>query len=377
MNPWDAPRPRGAVGAARALAHRARVRVRDLRHNLRAGRPERRIVVLRQWHNNWNYNDHFLAWVHARVPEAAPLFSLHRAPGRMPALDCCALLVPWLQDPLRERFPDVFAWVRRVEDACAARAIPIVNPVAHLSHAVKSVAAGLIAATGIRTARMVPIADPAAFRRDQGGLTPPFFVRENVRHGSVMVMIDDLADLDRVPWAGFEAPVAVEFVDVRGPDGLYRRYRYVAIGERGIARSLRTTATWRSTREARIFDDATCAEEVRYLTRPDPNHARLQRARVALGLDTVAFDYGYAAGGELVVFEPNPLPNLWDPTGGPRYQAYQVPLFDLIYGELLRYYLRRAGRARPALSALPAVPVLGASDAGSRHAAAPRNTSTR
>jgi hypothetical protein len=346
VNPWEVPPPGGSFAPLRAALHRLRVALRDARHNRRGARAGRRILVLRQWTNNWNYNDHFLAWLAARAPEAARLFELRRVPARVEGWEArCALLVPWIQDPVRERFPEIYAAVRAMEETCAARGVPVVNPVGALSNAIKSVAARIIRGAGVRTAAMVRVTDPAAFRRDQGGLLPPFLVREDERHGTRMILVEDRAALARVPFDAFAAPVAVEFIDTRGADGLYRRYRYLAIGERGIPRSLRVSRSWRSTREDRIFDDATHAEEMAYLGRGDPNHDALQRARRALGLDVVAFDYGYDREGRLVVFEPNPLPNLWDPTGSATFQRYQGPLFERLYAELLAYYLRRAGLA--------------------------------
>jgi hypothetical protein len=344
MNPWDQPRRRGLAAPLRGVLHRLRVLARDALHNRRCPRAGRRLLVLRQWRNNWNHNDHFLRWVAAHAPEAARLFELRRVPGPIGPLERYALVVPWLQDPVRERFPRAYASAKAIETACGARGVPTVNPIDHLSNAVKTAASAIIRSTGIRTPTMVRIADPAAFVREPS-LPPPFLVRENHHHGAAVVLVRTLDELRAVRFESFAAPVASEFIDTRGADGLYRRYRYVAIGERGFARSLRTSDQWVSRRETRIIDDATLAEDRAYIAGPDPNHERLQAARRALGLDVVAFDYGYDREGGLVVFEPNPLPNFWDPSGGEAYTRYQYPLFDTIYGALLAYYLRRADLA--------------------------------
>jgi len=342
MNPWDRPRPGGLSAPLRSALHHLRVMARDARHNRRGTRAECRLLVLRQRRNNWNHNDRFLGWVAEHAPEAFRLFELRRLPGRVGPPEHYALVVPWLQDPVRERFPRVYESAKRIEIACAARGIPTINPLDSLSNARKIVASTIIRGTGIRTPRMVRIDDPRAFMRTPA-IDPPFLVREDERHGAPMVLVRSHDELRRVDFAPFLAPVASEFIDTRGTDGLYRRYRYVAIGDRGFARSVRISPAWESSRETRLLNDATLAEDQAYLAAPDPNHDILQRARRALGLDVVAFDYGYDHAGELVVFEPNPLPNFWDPSGGEAYTRYQYPLFDAIYGELLAYYLRRAG----------------------------------
>jgi hypothetical protein len=353
MNPWDQSRRRGPTTPLRRLAHGLRVRLRDAAHNRRGRHYRRRILVLRHGRNNWNYNEHFLAWVATHAPAALERFELRRVPSPVAVHAGHCLLVPWLQDPLRERFPRLHAQTKALELACAQRGVATVNPPDALSNAVKTRAAEIIRSVGVRTPRMVPITDVTGFLDSLSGLRPPFIVRENDRHGGPMFLIEQPDALAHVPFARLSAPIGSEYVDTRGADGLYRRYRYVAIGDRGIPRSLRISTSWESRREMRVFNAATHAEEHAYLERPDPNHDALQRARRALGFDVVAFDYAYDTTGALVVFEPNPLPNLWDPTGDAEFQRTQHALFDVIYGTLLRYYLERAGLPAPSGTAAP------------------------
>ena len=343
MNPWDQERARGTVAALRGAAHHLRVVLRDARANLRWLGTGPRILVLRQRRNNWNYNDHFLAWVAARVPEARALFALRRVPSAA-ALDLgrVALLLPWLQDPLRERFPEAYRAARGVEDACRARGIPVVNPVDALSNTVKSVAAAALARAGVPVPAMQPIDDPAAFRRTRGGMTPPFIVREDRMHGGATFLVERDDELARVPIEALACPLAVRFVDVRGADGLYRKWRYLTAGDWGLPRHLRHATRWNVSRNDIVSTDATRAEEAAYLGRPEPNHALFQRARRALGLDVVAFDYAYDRDGRLVVFEPNPLPLHWVAYDDER-GSMHARAIDVVYATLLAYYLARAG----------------------------------
>ncbi|HUG93332.1 MAG TPA: hypothetical protein VML55_21005 [Planctomycetaceae bacterium] len=73
---------------------------------------------------------------------------------------------------------------------------------------------------------------------------------------------------------------------------------------------LHVSADWQTRGTNCVYTEELCQEELAYLGGPDPNHARLQRARQALGLDFVAFDYSYDHEGRLVVWEANPFPLL-------------------------------------------------------------------
>jgi hypothetical protein len=338
--------------AARQLAERAVYAVRGAldraaaaRHNRRhRGSAARRILAVRQRDWQTGYNAPFLDWVGRRAPAALALFELRYLPDRRSIeLDGCAVLVPWLQDPLAERFPAVYREAAALEARARERGIPVVNPVAALSNAIKSRAAAIIRATGLRTPRMVPLADAASLRAAAAELGGPFFVREDRRHGGPMILVRDSAELDNVPLARFEAPVAVEYIDVRGPDGLYRKRRYLAIGERGVPRHLVVTPGWVVHAEDRILTEATIAEEVAYVSGDDPNHEALQRARRALGLDVVAFDYSIDREGRVVVWEPNPLPVLWARFNERRRaeMAWQLPVMDRVYSALLDHYIER------------------------------------
>jgi hypothetical protein len=73
------------------------------------------------------------------------------------------------------------------------------------------------------------------------------------------------------------------------------------------------------------------------------NHERLNRAREALGFNTVAFDYSYDRTGNLVVWEPNPYPVLWNLPYNTRPECdYQRPVIHRLYRELLTFYLKQA-----------------------------------
>jgi len=85
---------------------------------------------------------------------------------------------------------------------------------------------------------------------------------------------------------------------------------YVAAGYTGISLSLHATPNWLTRGTQSLETPRIIAEEAAYVARPDPNHEALQRAREALELDFVAFDYGYDRDGQVVVWETNPYPTI-------------------------------------------------------------------
>jgi hypothetical protein len=325
----------------RRRARHWRYVARDALRNLVRCRAPRRFLVLRDSGHQPSHNDHFLAYLARTRPAARALFELRRLPCRIRDWEPYALVVPWLQDPLRERFPSVYGQARAVERAATAHGVPVVSPVDTLSAAIKSVALPIIRSTGARTAAVVPIAD-AAVRKPPAGLTFPFLLREDHEHSGEILRIDDAAALRRAPLARFARPLAMEYVDVRSPDGRYRKYRYLLVGAAGVPRHLIVSDHWLVRARDRVRSPAVLREELAYLEAPDPNHDLLRRAQQALGHEVVAFDYSYDRDGRLVVWEPNPFANLWQDFNRDPYYAYQEPYLARIYDVLLRHYLRRS-----------------------------------
>lgn len=314
----------------------------------------RRILVLRHPDQLCHYNDDLLAWLLRVAPAAAGLFELRRV-GFVPR-DAAryALFVPWLQDPLRERFPEAYEAARRAQDAIRDAGGAVVNPVENLSHSIKSVASEKLRAAGVPMPEVVPL--PAS-RTLPAGLEFPVIAREDRRHGGPMILCRNEEELARVPWHEFRVPVLAAFRDVRSEDGLFRKWRYVVAGDGGAPRHLVVSRDWVVKAEGRIEDEGARAEELAYTrSTDDPHREILARGARALGLDVVAFDYARTRNGELVVFEPNPFAVLWAPfNDDPRYR-YQRPCVERVYATLCSYWLDRAGLAAdaPALRALRA-----------------------
>ncbi len=315
-------------------------RIRDIVNNVR---HPKRILVVRQSNHQSTYNNYFLYWVSQNYPEASQLFEVHYLPHKIENWDSYALFIPWLQDPLKERFPEVYKQAKELELKCQENNIPIINPIDKLSNSIKSIAAETIRSVGIRTAKTILISNPETFKETLGGLSIPFFIREDCVHGSKTFLIKHPDDLQNVPFESLSQPIAVEFIDTQSEDGLYRKYRYFAMGDEGIPGPLMVSNSWEvRDNKSRVINESIIAEEISYFSGNDPNHDILQKARKALGFDYMAFDYSYDSEGKLIVWEPNPFAVIWGSTDNDPSKEYQLSSMDRIFTGLLNLYLQRA-----------------------------------
>jgi hypothetical protein len=122
--------------------------------------------------------------------------------------------------------------------------------------------------------------------------------------------------LDQLAAAGksVKGRVAVEHVDVRSPDGCYRKFGAVRIGARIVPQHLFVADDWCVKMQDARFDEATAAEELAFI-RGNPPVAHLMEVFDAARIEYGRVDYAYAAG-RPVIFEINTNPSLPRPGGG-------------------------------------------------------------
>jgi hypothetical protein len=106
--------------------------------------------------------------------------------------------------------------------------------------------------------------------------------------------------------------MAVEWLDVRDEDGLYRKYAAMKIGERLIPRHVLFSRKW-MTKKPDVVTEATAKEEREYLER-FPHADQLEEVFRLAGLDYGRVDYGFH-NGRLQVWEVNSNPVLVPPPG--------------------------------------------------------------
>lgn len=298
------------------------------------------LVVRRRRIFRPHYYDIVLDWVGQNYPGLLSRFRVKSLPCSLPSRTSVVLHIPWLQDPVQRWSPKRYRQANRLAAECDARGIPIINRVDRLINASKCLGSRLMAEAGIGTPRMALIEDADAFRETLLGVGLPLFVREDWGHTGPMIRADTLDEARRIPLDGFQRPVAVQIIDVQDrSDGLYRKYRYVAAGEFGVALHLQITREWITRGGIRIVDERVRKEELAYIGQQDANHAALQTARRALGLDFVAFDYGYDRDGQMIVWEANPYPYLHFSPGDRAYRNHAV---HRTLAAMLAMYLSRA-----------------------------------
>jgi hypothetical protein len=311
----------------------------------RSSGPEFLVVRRLQFRLRPHFYDVILGWVAENFPEFAPLFRIRHLPCHVAPGANVALHIPWLQDPVQRWSQRRYAQANRLAAECDALRIPIVNRVDRLINASKSVGSRLMAEAGVRTPRIVPISDPEEFKDTLLGIDPPLFVRDDWRHGGEMLRADTLEEARRLPVDRFERPVAVELIDIPSrEDGIYRKYRYIAAGELGVTHHLQMSRHWIARGDNREKTEVSRDEELSYIASPDPNHAVLQRARAALGLDFLAFDYSYDYDGRIVVWEANPYPYIGFST---RKLVYRNVALHRTVAAMLAMYLTHANLPVP------------------------------
>lgn len=321
--------------------------VADRRHNQSLSSAGPRILFLRHYHPQGDYHWDFFRWLARHHPALHARCELRRVGWQPAKLDDYALLVPLVQDPLKECFPRAYEAVWQVQQACDAAGIPVVNRIERLSNSRKSVALRLIGSCGLRCPRVIPVRSHEQLIAAAEILGHPFVLRDDLRHGAITV-VHEPAMLDALRHADFTDQIACEFIHTSDELGLYRKYRYVLVGDEGAPRHLIPSEDPVVRTDQRKDGLHFQAEEAFYLTTGDPNHHRLDRARRALGLDVVAFDYSYDRDGQVVVWEPNPFAVLWDHHSEAKREhlRHQEPALDRIYGLFAHYYADRAGLGR-------------------------------
>ena len=246
--------------------------------------------------------------------------------GDLAGFDCVLNLVA---EP--ELNPDTLEALRLLLRVYHGRVINRPEAVLRTSRA--DVANALQGIAGLLVPRVLRFAggDPdAAFEAVTGaGLTFPLIVRHPATHrGRTMVLVEDEARF-RSAVAEDRDYFAIEFVDYRDADGLFRKYRIWSFGGRRLFRHLAVAAQW----NVHIADGTAfmadrpdlIAEEVRLMERPegafpDPVQAIIAEIGERLGLDCFGVDFGFLPDGRMLLFEANPAMRFFPLVPHPRFE---------------------------------------------------------
>jgi hypothetical protein len=199
----------------------------------------------------------------------------------------------------------------KAEEIVRATTAPVINPPAHVRLTGRvAVAERLRSVPGIVTPqiRLVPSAELAS----DTGLPWPVLLRAPGFHsGEHFVKADDATQLgDALAALPFDHLLAIEFVDTRGADGLYRKYRMLAIDGGLYPSHLAISDQWKVHYFSAQHGAALEEEEARFLEDPAATLGStavraLQSAVEILALEYVGFDFALDALGRVVLFEAN------------------------------------------------------------------------
>jgi glutathione synthase/RimK-type ligase-like ATP-grasp enzyme len=129
-------------------------------------------------------------------------------------------------------------------------------------------------------------------------------------------------------------PLAIQYLDARGPDGMARKYRVMFIGGTLYPLHLAVSADWKVHYFAASMQEnaAFRAEECRFLKDMDAvvgerAMTALRRIQATLGLDYAGIDFALAPDGSLLLFEANATMAIIPPGDDPIWD-YRRPAVD-------------------------------------------------
>ena len=331
---------RKRLGTVRRLVEpQLRWQVDDIVTNWRWARDPQRILILRHAHRNPDAYCVFLNWLAEDHPQIRRHFEVCTLPLFNPRWANYRLCVPWLNDPVQDWSPWGYEQILRIQTKCQDNDIPVINPVDRLLNASKLEGPKRMAAAGLRVPKAQAISDQEQFKDSFCGFEFPFIVREGRGHGGRMLKIDNADEARSIDLTQFRSPIVSEFVDVKDAnDGIYRKYRFVVIGDVGISLSIHFQNKWITRGSNALGTPELIASEENFVTTANPHAEQFLQARKNLELDFVAFDYAYDHCGEMVVWEANPFPVLHLARQPHRRKAYVRVL-----SAMAQMYLKRAG----------------------------------
>ena len=249
---------------------------------------------------------------------------------------------PWREHPPLARFHAVLCWsrghrrknfifyARIFEKLCAAEGLPVVNSIRGCSDN-HSTSLGLWKQHGI------PCADFARFRHiHQLQLGYPVILRVDKLHQGKQTYLatnrqeaeraaaeQERRSLEDLPPEEGSLPLdlAVQYVDTRYPDGLYRKRRCYVVGDRLIPRQAAAARHWLvNLGNCEVLEQA--VEEDRAFRRNgEPNAQQVRDAGLLAGSDISAVDYTVRPDGRYIFWEAN---RHFAMTGDPDYQSSKL-----------------------------------------------------
>ena len=235
---------------------------------------------------------------------------------------------------------------------------PVINSPAEVAKTGRETNAGRFAAIpGVRTPRTETclreelVGERAATFLEAHGFTFPLLLRSPGYHtGAHFVRVETPEGLSR---ALAELPgekiTAIEFIDTRGVDGHFRKYRVMLIDGKLYPAHAAISKDWKVHHFSSAMADSPehREEEKKFLQNMpevlgEPAVETLRRIGESMNLDYGGIDFGLDADGQIVLFEANATMNVMLPEKGDTIWAYRRPAVEQIDHAVRTMFIRRA-----------------------------------
>jgi hypothetical protein len=158
----------------------------------------------------------------------------------------------------------------------------------------------------------------------------PVILRTDAIHrGLNMFFAENREEAVRILQRDIDPPLdlGLEFIDTKGPDGYYRKWRSHVIGDRVIPRQVQLTKNWKVNLHAAVASEEALEEDRKFVSEGEPHAGLVALAARVLNSEIIALDYSKKADGSYIFWEGNRN-------------------FDLsVGGEMWAQFLRSTGRS--------------------------------
>ncbi len=230
-----------------------------------------------------------------------------------------AAVILLFHDPIRQLYPEIYKDSLKVFKETRERGIPFINDPIALSRTSKSIQGS------IWTMNTIPCAKTYAFKdlNDLLSQNPifPLFLRYDCGHDSTgsffsrpIVDIDDLVktfdDFRKkiIRRLHFDKPVAIQWIDTKDKNAIYRKYRTYIFGENVINGNVSASYSWYIHTHDRINEGWALKENQDFMFSKSDYPELMRKATTCLGLSINSIDYSIGQNGQLILWESNPHP---------------------------------------------------------------------
>jgi hypothetical protein len=283
--------------------------------------------------------DVFMKRIQATDPALAARIRLHETGSAAPDLSGLDLVMFWLGDPLREKYPACFMEAMDITRAARAAGIRILNSPEALSNTTKTRQSAIWHKARVPSARARVVNKPSNLAEICKSLGGTCIIRSDEEHAQRDVtIVRKEADVRRAAWKCTFPVAVIQLFDIRGeyraakakPSSLFSRYHHKArafvFGDAvmpshlffspdlvvGLSNSLLMREARPRRRMAhqlgynrKLLDDMIREDQAYFDS--DPLYARtLVQGVRALGLDFAAVDYSIRPDGSVILWEANP-----------------------------------------------------------------------